>query len=123
MNVIEQARQAYAPVNQPIHTPRAIESKVLGQITAKLNQASKSNSFPNLVAALYENRRFWTTMAVDVADAENQLPDALRAQIFYLAEFSEHHSKLVLAGAATADILIEVNTSVLRGLNSQGAHR
>lgn len=58
-------------------------------------------------------------MAADVADPNNQLPEELRAQIFYLAEFTEHHSRLVLAGAATADILVEVNTSVIRGLNSE----
>ncbi len=121
MNVIEQAKQAYAPTHQPIHTPRSIESKVLGQITSRLASAAKSNNFPRLVEALYENRRFWTTLATDVADADNELSDGLRAQIFYLAEFTEHHSRLVLSGAALADILIEVNTSVMRGLNGEGA--
>lgn len=123
MNVIEQAKQAYAPAFQPIRSPRSIESQLLGQITAALSSALKAADFPQLVNALYENRRFWTTMAVDVADSENQLPQALRAQIFYLAEFTEQHSEKVLSGGAEANILVEVNTAILRGLLGEGAQK
>jgi flagellar protein FlaF len=60
-------------------------------------------------------------MAADVADSLNSLAPQLRAQIFYLAEFTELHSKKVLRGEATAEVLIEINTSILRGLNQSGA--
>ena len=63
----------------------------------------------------------WTTLAADVADPENALPSTLRAQIFYLAEFTEHHSRLIQRKEASAAALIEVNTAILRGLNGQGA--
>lgn len=119
MNAIEQAKQGYAPDQFPIQTARSIESKLLGQITAKLTKANGSSHFSDLVEAIYENRRFWTTLAADVADDENQLPENLRAQIFYLAEFTSHQSSLILSQTATADILIEINTSILRGLNGE----
>ena len=122
MNAIEQARQAYAPRHFPLRTPRSVEAELIGQITSRLEKSSKDprGSFPALVAALYDNRRLWTTMATDVADSSNSLAPQLRAQIFYLAEFTELHSQKVLRGEATAEVLIEINTSILRGLNKSG---
>ncbi len=60
-------------------------------------------------------------MAADVADNLNSLPAPLRAQIFYLAEFTEQHSTKVLNGKADSDVLVEINTAILRGLNQMGA--
>ena len=123
MNVIEQARQAYAPTQAAIRTDRSIEAQLISQITARMRQAEAATppNFPALIAALHDNRRMWTTLAADVADPENALPNTLRAQIFYLAEFTEHHSRLVQRKEASAAALIEVNTAILRGLNGQGA--
>ena len=123
MNVIEQARQAYAPKHFPLRTPRSVEAELISQITARLKKASvePKKNFPELVAALSDNRRLWTTMAADVADNLNSLPSSLRAQIFYLAEFTEHHSAKILKGEADSEVLIEINTAVLRGLNKVGA--
>ena len=58
-------------------------------------------------------------MAIDVADNENALPQELRAQLFYLAEFTEHHSRRVLRREADVTALIDINTAVLRGLNGR----
>lgn len=77
-------------------------------------------AFPDLVAALDENRRLWTAFAEDVADPQNALPQDLRARIFYLAEFAMGHTGKVLAGTASAAPLIEINTSIMRGLRGQG---
>lgn len=122
MNVIEQARQAYAPTQIAIRNERSIEAQLISQVTARLRNAEKSDppNFPALVSALHDNRRMWTTMAADVADQENALPRGLRAQIFYLAEFTEHHSRLVMSREADTAALIDINTAVLRGLNGQG---
>lgn len=123
MNAIEQARMAYAPTQVAVRTNRSVEAQLMSQITARLRNAAAASKadFPRLMAALHENRRMWTTMAAGVADGDNALPKQLRAQIFYLAEFTEHHSQLVIRGKANADILIEVNAAVLKGLNGQRA--
>lgn len=123
MNVIEQARQAYAPTQRGIRTDRSIEAQLISQVTARLTQAAKAHpeNFPSLVAAVDDNRRMWTTLAIDVADNENALPQALRAQIFYLSEFTEHHSRKVLNRTSSPQALIDINTAILRGLNGQGA--
>ena len=123
MNVIEQARQAYAPTQMSIRTDRSIEAQLVSQITARLRRAAAANppNFSVLVAAIHDNRRMWTAMAADVADGDNGLPSALRAQIFYLAEFTEQHSRRVLRRDADTTALIDINTAVLRGLNIQRA--
>lgn len=121
MNVSEQARRAYAPTHVPIHTPRSVEAKLLSQVTSRLQQSLAPNAkYTDLVNAIHHNREMWTTLASDVASDDNGLPNALRAQIFYLAEFTDHHSSLVLRGNADASALIDINTAILRGLTGKG---
>ncbi|WP_242651048.1 flagellar biosynthesis regulator FlaF [Yoonia tamlensis] len=124
MNVIDQARQAYAPTQVSIRTDRSVEAQLVSQVTARLRaaMARQPANFPGLASAVHDNRRMWTTMAVDVAGNENALPSALRAQIFYLAEFTEHHSRRVLRREADATALIDINTAILRGLNGRAAN-
>ena len=121
MNVIEQARQAYAPVNSPLRTDRSTELQIFSQTTSRLRLAATATppDFARLAAALHENRRLWTLLAADVADADNGLTQDLRAQIFYLAEFTAYHSRKVLKDDATVDALIDINLAVMRGLSGQ----
>ena len=55
-----------------------------------------------------------------MAGAENELPQDLRARIFYLAEFTQAHSRKVLSEGASVDALVEINASVMRGLRQEG---
>ena len=55
-----------------------------------------------------------------MASDANALPDALRARIVYLAEFTRQHSRKVLGREAGIDALVEINTNVLRGLRGDG---
>ncbi|KJZ21263.1 flagellar biosynthesis regulator FlaF [Loktanella sp. S4079] len=123
MNAIEQARQAYAPTQVSIKTERSVEAQLFSQVTARLRAAmtSKADGFSRIASAVHENRRMWATMAADVASEHNGLPRELRAQLFYLAEFTNLHSARVLRKEADLDTLIEINTAVLRGLNGRGA--
>lgn len=121
MSVIEQARMAYGPAAAIIRTPRATEHQVFSQITAQLRRAIGSGNHRDLVDALHANRKLWTTLAVDVADDENDLPRDLRARIFYLAEFTQHHTGKVLRQQADAEVLIDINRAVMAGLSGQEA--
>lgn len=117
------AKTAYsAPQQAAIRSPRSIEYDLFAQITARLRAARSATgaNFPALVAALHDNRRFWTALAVDLADPDNALPKDLRARLIYLAEFTRQHSSKVLSGEEEADVLIEINTSVMRGLSLEG---
>ncbi len=116
MNAIELARQAYAPSTASIRTPRSIEAQLISEITSRLSQTDAS--YASIVSAVHDNRQMWTALAVDVADAANGLPQELRASIFYLAEFTDIHSQKFLRGDADLQALIDINTSVIRGLRS-----
>ena len=118
MNAIDLARKAYAPTQSHLRSSISIEYQAFSEIIGRLTAASNGSagSFPKLASALHDNRALWSILAADVADPENALPQQLRAQIFYLAEFTEHHSRKVLRGEATPDALIEINTAILRGL-------
>lgn len=121
MNAFEQARRAYGPAHSPTKSARSVEYQAFANVISRLKRhsASGANAFPALVAALHENRTLWTILAADVADPDNSLPDTLRSQIFYLAEFTDHQTSKILRGEGTADSLIEINTAVMRGLAGQ----
>ncbi|MCA8869491.1 MAG: flagellar biosynthesis regulator FlaF [Rhodobacteraceae bacterium] len=120
MNAAEMARTAYGQSRPSIRTDRSTEYDVFARITHNLKAAIERGKpgFTALVQALHENRKLWTILAADVAGNDNALPEQLRAQIFYLAEFTDMQSRKILAGTADAAILVEINTNIMRGLRS-----
>lgn len=123
MNAISLAKTAYAAPGQSTRTLRGMEYDLFARTTRGLKAAQSmgAEGFATLANAIYENRRLWTTLAADVASPDNGLPAALRARLFYLAEFTNTHSRKVLTGEASAEVLIDINTSVMRGLRDEGA--
>ncbi len=123
MNSLEMARMAYSSNTTPIRSHQNTEYDTFAKITRRLKSAAAKGKpgFAELVAALHDNRKLWILLAGDVADGANALPQALRAQLFYLAEFTLHHSAKVLDGSGDSDVLIEINTAVMRGLRQQEA--
>ncbi len=115
------AQRAYAPTTAPTRTARSAEYDVIAKVTFRLKSALERKSFPQIAEALHENRVLWTALASDVAGEANQLPAELRARIFYLAEFTLHHTSKVLAKQASAAPLLEINSAILRGLRQTGA--
>jgi flagellar biosynthesis activator protein FlaF len=114
------AKTAYATNKAPIRTPRGTEYEAFARVTHHLKSAAERgvSGFGQLAEALHTNRQLWTMLAADVAEHENGLPPELRARIFYLAEFTAQHSRKVLRGDESVDVLIEINTAVMRGLRS-----
>jgi flagellar protein FlaF len=115
-----QAQRAYARPDAPARSARSIEYDLLARATRALRAAETAADRPALIRAVHENARLWRTLALDVADPGNALPSALRAQLFYLYEFTEAHSRRVRAGEAAAGVLVEINTAVMRGLRGEG---
>jgi len=117
VNSLQMARSAYSSGGQaPLRTNRGTEYAAFSQVTHRLKSC---RTFPALVEALHENRRLWTALAADVADGDNDLPNDLRARIFYLAKFTQHHSGQVLRGKVGVKPLIEINMAVMRGLGGK----
>lgn len=116
------AHAAYARPEAPHRNPRDLEYDLLARATKALTQAARHRprNYPALVAALDENQRLWSTLAADVAEPGNGLPTQLRAQLFYLYEFTVQHSQQIRDKDASVDVLIDINSAVMRGLRGQG---
>jgi flagellar protein FlaF len=113
-------RAAYGQQPQQMRPARSVEYDLLARATHQLREAAARAKapagYPALVAALAENTRIWGVFAADVADQGNTLPAPLRAKLFYLYEFTLQHSRKVQEGFASAEVLVEINTAVMRGL-------
>ena len=121
MNVVERAREGYGRNAVPIKSHRAAEYETIARISHRLRAAAvdRNKNYAEFVTALSENNKLWTTLAIDVAQPENDLPQDLRARIFWLAEFTTHETKRILRNQGDVGILIEVNAAVLQGLRMQ----
>lgn len=100
---------------------RSAEYQVIARITSRMQKALDKGptGFAALADALTENRRLWTEFATDIAAPDNMLPDALKAQIMGLANFTMRHTEAVISGNASADVLIEINVAIMRGLSGK----
>ncbi len=114
------AKAAYAGRAAPTRTERSIEYDAFARVTRLLKSAlSPEAPFSALAQALHDNRTLWIALASDVADPANLLLPALRARIFYLAEFTLAQSSKVLAGHGGVQALVDVNIAVMRGLRPE----
>jgi flagellar protein FlaF len=122
VNAILPPRSGYTQVTPDLRPSRTLEYDTFARTTQMLTSAwrNRKEDFPALAHALNVNLRLWRILAADVAEEANALPAPLRAQIFYLYEFVEHHSKSVLSMTSAPDVLIDVNTAIMRGLRGQG---
>ncbi|PKQ13783.1 MAG: flagellar biosynthesis regulator FlhF [Alphaproteobacteria bacterium HGW-Alphaproteobacteria-1] len=123
MTAVFKAQAAYRTEVQTVRTARAQEYDALARVTHRLRVASQASNpdIGQLAAAVHDNQRLWITFSVDVADSQNGLPVALRAQILGLANFTRAHSSRVLREGASLDPLVDINTAVMRGLSGAGA--
>jgi flagellar protein FlaF len=122
VNALHQAQNAYRTQATALKTTRSVEYDTFARITHRLKRAASGGktTIKELIAAVHDNRRLWTTLAADVAGEGNALPQDLRARILYLSEFTRSYSTRVLNGASP-DPLIDVNTAVMRGLRAGGS--
>lgn len=112
---------SYARPEAPTRSLRSVEYDLLASTTQRLRAAwaNRTTDFPGLVRAVSDNTRLWSTLASDVALPGNSLPAALRARLFYLYEFTATHSRSVLDGKASVDVLADINLAVMRGLRGE----
>lgn len=116
------ARAAYGRREAPVRTARSHEYDLLARCTQQLAMAwtRRKEDFPSLAVALSENLQLWSALAADVAESGNGLPAPLRAQLFYLYEFTAGHTRSVLDQRGSVEVLVDINTAVMRGLRGEG---
>lgn len=120
MTVTALARNAYQQSTKTTASPRSVERQLLTRLTSALIAADKARDSDKmgLARALGKNLEFWTTIAADVASESNNLPAELRAQLFYLYEFTRHTTNKIINGDDTVSLhpLIEINQNIMLGL-------
>lgn len=118
MSYSSNARSGYAAAAAPIRTERGTEYAVFAQVTSRLKSIDEKDKsqFPALATAVTDNQRLWGVLFEDLMGDGNGLPEALRVNLIGLAEFTRRHTLQVLAGKASIEPLIEINTSIMRGL-------
>lgn len=117
------AYKAYGQVTQRTATGRALEVAVFEQITQAL-QAVHDNKGADPAEwgdAIYRNLQLWSIIATDVLSPENALPEDTRAGLFSLSEFVRRTSMQVLAGSEGLGDIIEVNRTIMAGLDGSAA--
>ncbi len=121
MNAHALASAAYGNPRTAYKAPRAAEYEVIARITGRLRKAVEAEyaPFSKVAEALHENRRLWVELAIDLANPDNALPQQLRVQLLGLAQFTITHTAAVLEGRASAEVLVDINTAVLRGLSGK----
>jgi flagellar biosynthesis activator protein FlaF len=120
---MHQAIATYGNPTTPARSGRNLEYDLLARVTQGLTRAAETHdgNYPALVSALDDNQRLWSTLAVDVAQEGNALPRQLRAQLFYLYQFTAEQTRRVLDGKGNVGVLIDINTAVMRGLRGNEA--
>ena len=122
MNASATAIRGYGAHASSVQSDRQGEYETFAKVTKGLRDTAQNSgvNFPRFAEALYDNQRLWTALAVDVSDKENGLPDALRARIIYLTEFTRVYTQKILTKRVTVVPLLEINISIMRGLKGQG---
>lgn len=112
--------KAYQRAATQAESPRELEYRAFGQVTAALVRAKEEKLVAAALAeALDSNRRLWNMLAADCSQPKNQLPLELRGQIISLAMFVARYSSQVLRDGAEIDPLIDVNRTMMEGLGAR----
>jgi len=112
--------QAYKQAATRTESPREMEYRLFGQVTRALMHAATvdPSDTATRIDALDWNRRLWSTLATDCADPGNAMSMAMRAQIISISIFVGKHSSVVMRGDDDFEILIDINRSIMQGLNA-----
>lgn len=110
--------QAYRLAATRAESPRDIEYRALGVVTAALVRARDEGrtNLGALAVAIHDNRRLWSAFSNDCSDPGNALPMPVRARIISIAMFVDRHSSAVLREGAELDPLIDINRALMEGL-------
>lgn len=119
MSVAAYAQTPYGQHARALKTPRDIEYDLIATITGRLRSAAQQSPGridATVATALHDNARLWSTLAADLAHPENAFPEGLRAQMLGLARFVLQQTLAIHAGTAGIDVLVDINTAIMRGL-------
>ena len=113
--------QAYKNTQRITEDCRTTEYRLFGQVTGALIDAQRNGRTGSpLLEAVDWNKKLWRTLAADCMDERNQLPQDLRAKIVSLSLWIAKYSRSVTRDGASLDPLIQVNRTIMQGLQGTG---
>lgn len=111
--------KAYRTAQAATEDPRTTEYRLFGQVTGALLNAKESNAVgAPLIDAIDWNRQLWRTLAADCMDDRNTLTQDVRAKIISLSLWVSKYSRSVAREKAPLDPLIEINRTIMQGLQA-----
>ena len=115
------AKSAYGNVGRSVGSDRDLEIQVFQTSISRLSSLSGLDFKLTADAAkiLSDNLKLWDLLTVDLASPENEMDDALAAQLIGLAKFVRVHTLALYAGQGSVDVLVDINTAILKGLLGQ----
>jgi flagellar protein FlaF len=125
---------AYKRTIKQTESPRQIERRVFANVTAELEAQSvefdvteKSGDKLRILSAglrdtLSYNQRIWQTIRSDLVNPANGLAPDLRAGLISLSLWVESHTNEVLKGQKKVKPLLDINRSIIRGLEGNPMH-
>ncbi len=108
--------QSYEAAQNQTETPRQTEYRLLALVTRELISAQEDTGGKGRIGAVDWNRRLWLTLQMDLASAQNSLPDELKARLISISIWVDKHSRNVLRREAEIEPLISVNRTIMEGL-------
>ncbi|MSP90152.1 MAG: flagellar biosynthesis regulatory protein FlaF [Alphaproteobacteria bacterium] len=97
--------------------PRALEYRLLGQVTAALLDANRKDAEkPKLIDALLWNKNVWDHFMLDLQDEGNRLPKETKSALIGIDIWVNRETSRVMEGATDCDGLIEINQIIMEGL-------
>ena len=117
------AFKAYGEVTQRTAGEKDIELALFQQITNELRNVSDADTVQptDWAEAIHRNQQLWTTIAIDLLNPGNALPEEMKRSLLYLAEFVRQNSLKILSGEGDIADLIEINQSIMMGLSGASA--
>lgn len=113
---------AYKKTIKETESPRNIEKRVFTRVTLdleSLNDTPENALNEETKNALWANQKLWMTLRSDLVLPENSLPAGLKAQLISLGIWVDNHTQKVLQGNAKISDLIEINRSIISGLEGK----
>ena len=113
--------QAYQNARRMGERPRAVEHRLMTEITGEMISARDAGSqMAALMPALHRNREVWSVLSAVCGAEGNLLPAPLRASLISLSIWVDKYTSDVVAGREPIDFLIEVNIAIMEGLATNG---
>jgi len=114
-------QQAYRNAQSFAERPRAVEHRLMTEITSEMISARDSGSgTAALMPALHRNREVWSVLSAVCGATGNRLPAPLRASMISLSIWVDRFTSEVVAGREPIDALIDVNRAIIEGLAANG---